>query len=82
MDHQWIRVLLTGLLPDGTIQLVEERYDEFKDVPLTQLGLESMAVMGLVVRFETEFGKEVDFESFNLSDVSTLDRVRSWLGVA
>ena len=81
MDHEWIRVLLTGLLPESTIKLVSDRYDEYKDVPLSQLGLESLAVMGLVLRIDSEFGKEIDFESFDLSDVSTLSRTRAYLGV-
>ncbi|AUY49105.1 MULTISPECIES: acyl carrier protein [Streptomycetaceae] len=81
MDHQWIRTLFSGLLPEETVALVCDRYDEYQDAPLTQLGLESMAVMGLVVRMETDFGKEIDYEAFQLSDVSTLARIKAFLGV-
>ncbi|MFE7563233.1 acyl carrier protein [Kitasatospora sp. NPDC057500] len=81
MDRPWIRTLFSGLLSEETVTLISDRYDDYRDAPLTQLGLESMAVMGLVVRMETEFGKEVDYEAFRLDDVSTLDRVKEFLGV-
>ena len=81
MDLQWIRSLLSGLLPDQTVQMVCEDYDSYKDVPLSQLGLDSMAVMGLVLKIETEFGREVDYEAFDIADVSTLNRTKEYLGV-
>ncbi|MGW7824495.1 phosphopantetheine-binding protein [Streptomyces puniciscabiei] len=81
MDHQWIRSLLGGLMEDQTVQTLCDRYDEYKDVPLRQLGLESVGVMGLVLRMESEFGKEIDYEAFDLSDVSTLERAARYLGV-
>ncbi|MFJ7278890.1 acyl carrier protein [Kitasatospora sp. NPDC098663] len=73
--------MFSGLLPEETVSLVCDQYDAYQDTPLTQLGLESMAVMGLVVRMETDFGKEIDYEAFQLSDVSTLGRIKEFLGV-
>ncbi|ANP50336.1 acyl carrier protein [Streptomyces griseochromogenes] len=81
MDHRWIRSLLDGLVEDQTIQTLCDRYDEYKDVPLRQVGLESVQVMGLVLRMESEFGKEIDYETFDLADVSTLTRAARYLGV-
>lgn len=81
MECQWIRVLLGGLLPDETVQMVCGDYDKYKDVLLSQLGLDSMAVMGLVLKIETEFGREIDYEDFDLADVSTLSRAKEFLKV-
>jgi acyl carrier protein len=80
MDRQWIRSLLSGLLPEQTIQKVCDEYDEYKDVPLSELGLDSMAQMGLVINIEKAFGRQIDYEAFDLGDVSTLSRARDFLG--
>jgi acyl carrier protein len=81
MDRTWIRSLLTGLLNEQTIDMLCESYEEYQDVPLFQLGLESMAVMGLVLRMEAQFGKQIDYEAFDIAEVSTLSRARRFLDV-
>jgi acyl carrier protein len=81
MDDQWIRSLFSGLLSDETIHLVCDHYDEYKDVQLSQLGLESLSLMALVIRVEEESGREIDYESFDIADVSTLSRTGKLLGV-
>ena len=81
MDQQWIRSLLDGLLPSQTVEMVCDRYDEYKDTLLSELGVDSMAQMGLVINIEKAFGREIDYETFDLADVSTLSRVWKFLGI-
>ncbi|MFF2745973.1 phosphopantetheine-binding protein [Kitasatospora sp. NPDC058048] len=81
MGNEWISVLLTNLLPADTVQLLSNKYEEYKDTPLTHIGLESMAVMGLVLRLSSEFGREVDYEEFDLDEVSTLGKIKTYLEI-
>lgn len=78
----WVSKLLTGLIPDETITLINADYARYRSVLLTDLGLESLAVMGLVLRIENIFGCRVDYETFDLSQVMTLERVEAFIGVA
>ena len=60
MDNQWIHSMLDGLLPSQTIEMVCDEYDEYKDTPLSELGVDSMAQMALVINIENAFGREIE----------------------
>lgn len=79
MDIRWIHSILDGLLPNQTIEMVCDKYDEYKDTPLSELGVDSMALMALVINIEKAFGQEIDYEAFDLADVSTLGRIERFL---
>lgn len=79
MDNQWIHSMLDGLLPSQTIETIRDSYDEYKDTPLSDLGVDSMAQMALVINLERAFGREIDYEAFDLSEVSTLSRIEQLL---
>lgn len=77
----WIRRLLGGYLPDETITTVAADYEAYQHVPLRQLGLESVAVMGLVLNIESSFGRQIDYSAFDISVLDTLGRAKEFLNV-
>lgn len=83
MTHMddWISRLLEGYLPGDTIVTITNAYEEHQHVPLRQLGLESVAVMGLVLNIESSFGRQIDYGSFDISVLETLARAKEYLNV-
>jgi acyl carrier protein len=79
--ENWISQLLTGFLPEETLTKITAEYETYKDTPLTQLGLDSMSVMGVVMNIESRFGKEIDYETFDIAVLETLASIKSYLGL-
>lgn len=77
----WVRRLLGGYLPDHTITAIEADYQAYEEIPLRRLGLDSIAVMGLVLNIESSFDRPVDYESFDISALETLRRAKEYLHV-
>jgi len=59
--------------------MVSGKYDEYKDTPLSEMEVDSMAQMALVINIEKASGREIDYEAFDLADVSTLGRIERFL---
>lgn len=78
---EWIDKLFEGFLPEDTLAKLRADYDRYQDVPLNQLGLDSMATMGLVIRLEERFGVEIDYESFDIGALETLEKIRGFAGL-
>ncbi|MEU8658431.1 acyl carrier protein [Actinoplanes philippinensis] len=70
-DGNWLEPLLTGFLDEVTLRKVTAQLDLHRDTPLADLGLDSMAIMGLVLRIEDLFKIEIDYTTFNLEVLRT-----------
>ena len=62
--------------------MVSGKYDEYKDTPLSEMEVDSMAQMALVINIEKASGREIDYEEFDLADVSTLGRIERFLAAS
>ncbi|MBJ8078357.1 acyl carrier protein [Bacillus cereus group sp. N12] len=76
---KWIDTLFENLLPATTIEEIKLEFDSVKDTPLTQLGLDSLSIMGLVMRLEDEFDFSIDYETFDIKSIETLSKIQSLL---
>lgn len=77
--REWINILFNNLLPATTIEEIHNDFEGHKETPLTQLGLESLSVMALVVRLEDEFNMEVDYETFDIRSIENLGKIDNLL---
>jgi thioesterase domain-containing protein len=75
----WIETLFTGLLPEPVITAAVDDYDTYRDVALTELGLESLAVMQVAIRMADLFGHEIDYDDFQFGSLRTLGTIESQL---
>lgn len=82
METDWIPRLFGGYLPDDVIAKVIGDYPAHRDVPLTQLGLDSMAVMGLVLNLEQIFGLQIDYATFDIATLRTMGSIEQYLAEA
>lgn len=79
--NDWIDRLFSGYLPAETIAAARADYPSFAHVPLRQLGLESLAVMGIVLNMEAEFGIQIDYDTFDVGVLDTLASAKDYLEV-
>jgi len=75
-----VRRLLEGLVDASVLQNLDERPEALMDVPLSHLGIDSVASMVIIDRLEEDFGVEIDFESFVLDDIGTVRRLLLLVG--
>ena len=79
MNLDWVAAVMAGLISDETIDAIVNDFEAYKNLSLLDLGLSSMAVMGVVINIETQLGVAIDYETFDLANIATLARVRSFL---
>lgn len=77
--NNWINTIFTGFLTDEMLAKINNDYDSYKNIPLTQLGLDSLATMGIVLKMESDFNKKIDYESFDIATIETLDNIEDFL---
>lgn len=75
----WINVLFTGLLSEETLEKVNEDFDSYKSIPLSKLGLDSLATMSVVLNIESQFNKSINYETFDIEDIETLEKIETLL---
>lgn len=79
LETHEIRTLLTGLADAAVVTAVLEDGAAYGGTPVVELGVDSLAVMELVCRIETLAGRELDWDTFELREVATLDAVADLL---
>ncbi|MEU0602887.1 phosphopantetheine-binding protein [Streptomyces sp. NPDC006393] len=83
MSHRtpadWVPQLFSGFLPAPTVDRVVQDFASHRDVPLAQLGVDSMAVMGLVLNLETVFALRIDYAAFDIETLRTMGTIEDYL---
>ena len=77
--ENWINVLFTGLLSEETLEKVNEDFDSYKSILLSKLGLDSLATMSVVLNIESQFNKSINYETFDIEDIETLEKIETLL---
>ena len=71
--------LFAGILSSEAISDIKAKYETVKDLPLGQLGVDSMTMMAIVLQIEQVYGIQIDFSSFDIDNISTLSNIESYL---
>jgi acyl carrier protein len=71
--------LFDGFLTAAKIDEITKNYEKYKGIPITQLGVDSLAVMGLALRVQSMFHKNIDFEKFDVRDMETLEKIEHFI---
>jgi acyl carrier protein len=79
MIKEKLEFLLSGFLPGERVNEITEKYGEFKDLTLAQLGVDSLSIMGLILRLQEICDIEIDYENFKLSEVETLAKIEEFV---
>ncbi|MFJ4439512.1 phosphopantetheine-binding protein [Streptomyces sp. NPDC088923] len=78
----WVPELFTGFLTEDVIRRAVEDFTAQREIPLVQLGIDSMAVMGLVLNLESVFGLQIDYASFDIRTLATMGSIEDYLVAA
>ncbi len=68
--------LLSEFLPIKKINEIVRNFDDMKDVPLSSLGIDSLSMMGLVLKIEELYDVEIELDTFNMSELGTLNSIQ------
>ncbi|WP_242292475.1 acyl carrier protein [Bacillus cereus group sp. BfR-BA-01441] len=71
--------LLEGLMKDKMLDSVVRDYDKHKNQTLTSLGVDSLALIELVLRIETNFNVSIDYDELDMNDLETLSKLDNYI---
>ncbi|AIQ42140.1 acyl carrier protein [Paenibacillus sp. FSL R7-0297] len=63
--------IFSGLVPPETLQQIACQYDDIADTNIKELGVDSLAIMELVLRIEESLDIIIDYETFSVEQVAT-----------
>lgn len=75
----WVSTLFDRFLTDEVLARIVADYAGHRDVPLAQLGVDSMSVMGLVLTMQDAFDLNIDFVEFDIATLATLGSIEEYL---
>lgn len=75
----WVTTLFERFLAEEVLARVVADYAAHRDVPLAQLGVDSMSVMGLVLTMQDAFDLDIDFVEFDIATLATLGSIEEYL---
>ena len=75
----WVADVFDRFLPDATIARITSNYPDYRDAPLAQLGVDSMSIMGLVLKMQSVYDITIDFASFDIAILATLGSMEDYL---
>lgn len=71
--------LLGGLMPEDNLTLLMNHHETYADVKLTELGVDSLAMMEVVLRIEENYGKVIDYNTFEVRFIETPRAIHRFL---
>lgn len=63
--------IFSGLVAPESLQQITCHFDEIADTHIRELGVDSLAVMELVLRIEETLDIAIDYETFSVDQVAT-----------
>lgn len=74
-----IEKIFNGFLSNETIDKINLNYEKYKDVDLLNLGVDSLDIMGIVFSIEEHYKKEINFETFDIDEIKTLEKIKNFI---
>lgn len=71
--------ILNDFLPSEKVDDIILNYEDYKQKSLTYLGIDSLSIMGLILNIQKISGKEIDFETFNIEDIESLEKLNYFI---
>lgn len=70
MNHK-LEEIFSGLVPTETLRQITCNFEDIADMHIKQLGVDSLAIMELVLRIEETLDVNIDYETFSVDEVAT-----------
>lgn len=65
-----------GIVSDEILECIIDEFEEVADFNILQLGVDSLAIMKILFRLEDILNIEVDYENFDIKQISTPRLIR------
>lgn len=65
-----------GIVSDEILECIIDEFEEVADFSILQLGVDSLAIMKIIFRLEDILNIEVDYENFDIKQISTPRLIR------
>ena len=71
--------LLKDLVDEEILEKILNDYTNIKDTNIAELGVDSLNVMQIVIRMEDLYGIDIDYDSFEIDQISTPNKIKLFL---
>lgn len=68
--------LFEGLVSSEVIRMINDDFESVGDIDVMELGIDSLAIMELILRIEEVYEISIDYESFCLDEIKTPRRIK------
>lgn len=75
MYKELTRKIFDGIINQNDIADIQNNIEEYWDKEITELGIDSLTYMQLVLRIEEITKKEIDLDNFDIESISTLGKI-------
>ncbi|HEY0222716.1 MAG TPA: acyl carrier protein [Lactovum miscens] len=72
-----IEELFKGIVEENELKEMILHTSKYLETEIVSLGVDSLALMELVLRIEDLLGQEIDFDTFDIDSVSTVGKIIS-----
>lgn len=73
--EELLRDVFCEVLTEERIEDIIKDYDKNKDVPLAALGIDSLYMMGIVLKINELVDNKISFDDFKFEDIETLSKI-------
>ncbi|MEB9674046.1 MULTISPECIES: phosphopantetheine-binding protein [Bacillus cereus group] len=77
MEDNYAIVLLQGIIED--IPIIRGKYQEYADLPLSSIGVDSLNFIQLIMKIESFTSVEIDYFNFDLEEINSLNKLNSYI---
>lgn len=77
MDY--LKKLFEGLVDESVLNDICNNYTDYSDTTLSALGVDSLNVMEIVIRIETIFNVEIDYDDFEIEQIETPRKILKFI---
>ena len=74
-----IREVFSGIIEDSVLNDILNKPEDYQNISIKEIGVDSLATMEIVLRIEELCHIEIDYETFDIDDISTVGKILTLL---
>ncbi|WP_455444522.1 phosphopantetheine-binding protein [Streptococcus salivarius] len=70
-----INKVFSGIIEENVLNDIMNNSEEYQDISIQEIGVDSLATMEIVLRIEELCNIEINYDTFDIDDISTVGKI-------
>lgn len=70
-----INEVFSGIIEENVLNDIMNNPEEYQDISIQEIGVDSLATMEIVLRIEELCNIEINYDTFDIDDISTVGKI-------